>query len=142
MDENKVEKINDKISEKKITQVTAAVLRQDDRILICQRDNNGSCPLLWEFPGGKLEQGETLAECLVRECQEELGVMIEVGKVFAEALHTYGDKEMCFTFFESRIMEGELQRKVHRDIRWVRAEELGQYEFCPADVEVAERLGN
>ncbi|MCM1566681.1 MAG: (deoxy)nucleoside triphosphate pyrophosphohydrolase [Dehalobacter sp. 4CP] len=129
------------MEEKKITQVTAAILRQDGKILICQRDNSGSCPLLWEFPGGKLEEGESLAECLVRECREELGVTIQVEEVFAETRHTYGDKEMSFTFFEGRIVEGELQRKVHRDIRWVRAEELGQYAFCPADVEVAERLG-
>ncbi|AHF09268.1 DNA mismatch repair protein MutT [Dehalobacter restrictus DSM 9455] len=124
-----------------MTQVTAAILRQDEKILICQRDNSGSCPLLWEFPGGKLEEGETLAECLVRECQEELGVTIQVGEVFAESRHTYGDKEMCFTFFEGRIVEGELERTVHQDIRWVRAEDLGRYTFCPADVEVAERLG-
>ncbi|WP_368293097.1 8-oxo-dGTP diphosphatase MutT [Dehalobacter sp. TBBPA1] len=129
------------MEEKKITQVTAAILRQDEKILICQRDNSGSCPSLWEFPGGKQEEGETLAECLVRECQEELGVTIQVEEVFAESRYSYGEKEMQFTFFEGRIIEGELQRTVHQDIRWVRADELGEYEFCPADVEVAERLG-
>ncbi|WP_368293090.1 (deoxy)nucleoside triphosphate pyrophosphohydrolase [Dehalobacter sp. TBBPA1] len=129
------------MDQKKITQVTAAILRQDDKILICQRDDSGSCPLLWEFPGGKQEIGETLEECLVRECQEELGITIQVGEVFAESRYTYGEKEMGFTFFESRIIKGELQRIVHWDIRWVRAEELAQYTFCPADVEVAERLG-
>jgi len=127
--------------EEKITQVTAAILRQDGKILICQRDDSGSCPLLWEFPGGKQEEGESLEECLVRECQEELGVAIQVGEVFAETQYTYEDKEMCFTFFESRIIEGELERRVHQDIRWVRAEELEQYELCPADVAMAERLG-
>ncbi|WP_243103722.1 MULTISPECIES: (deoxy)nucleoside triphosphate pyrophosphohydrolase [unclassified Dehalobacter] len=132
--------MDEMMDQKKITQVTAAILRQDDKILICQRDNTGSCPLLWEFPGGKQEIGESLEECLVRECQEELGITIQVGEVFAESRYTYGEKEMCFTFFESRIIEGELQRIVHWDIRWVRAEELGLYEFCPADVEVAERL--
>lgn len=129
------------MDEKKVTQVTAAILRQDDKILICQRDNTGSCPLLWEFPGGKQELGESLAECLVRECQEELGVTIQVGDMFGETQYTYGEKEMHFTFFDSQIIEGELQKTVHQDIRWVRAEELGQYAFCPADVEVAERLG-
>jgi len=127
--------------DKKITQVTAAILWQDDKILICQRDDTGSCPLLWEFPGGKQEDGETLAECLIRECHEELGIMIEVGEVFDECRFTYGNKEMGFTFFEGRIIEGELQKKVHRDIRWVRVEELGEYAFCPADVGVVERLG-
>ncbi|AFV03499.1 hypothetical protein UNSWDHB_514 [Dehalobacter sp. UNSWDHB] len=129
------------MEEKKITQVTAAILRQDGKILICQRDNSGSCPSLWEFPGGKQEEGETLAECLVRECQEELGVTVRVGEVFAESWYMYGDKEMQFTFFDCRIIGGKLQRTVHQDIRWVRAEELGRYTFCPADVEVAERLG-
>lgn len=128
------------MNQKKVTQVTAAILRMDGKILICQRDDKGSCPLLWEFPGGKLEEGETLEECLVRECMEEQGVMIEVGEVFAESRYSYGDKEMHFTFFVCQIIEGKLQRKVHQDIRWVRAEELVRYEFCPADVEVAERL--
>jgi 8-oxo-dGTP diphosphatase len=126
---------------KKITQVTAAILRQDGKILICQRDERGSCPLLWEFPGGKQEEGETLPECLARECLEELGVKIEVDRVFAETEYVYGDKEVHLTFFNSRIVEGELQKIVHRDIRWVRADELGQYSFCPADMEVAEMLG-
>lgn len=129
------------MDQKIVTQVTAAILRQDDKILICQRDDSGSCPLLWEFPGGKQEEGESLAECLVRECQEELGVTIKVGAVFVERRYTYGENEMFFTFFECRIVEGELERKIHQDIRWVQAEELGQYEFCPADVDVAERLG-
>jgi hypothetical protein len=71
----------------------------------------------------------------------ELGVTIQVGEVFAESRYTYGNKEMHFTFFEGRIIVGELQRTVHQDIRWVRAGELSQYAFCPADVEVAERLG-
>ena len=92
------------------------------------------------IPGREAGTRETLKECLIRECQEELGVTIQVGKVFAEARHTYGDKEMSFTFFESWIIEGELEKRVHQDIRWVRTEELGQYAFCPADVEVAERL--
>lgn len=78
------------------------------KILICQRDNTGSCLLLWEFPGGKQEEEETLAKCLIRECQEELGVTIEVGEVFAETWHIYGDKDTIFTFFESRIVGGEL----------------------------------
>lgn len=126
--------------EKSIIKVTAAILRQDDKILICRRKDNGSCPLLWEFPGGKQENGETLAECLIRECREELGVTVNVGKVFAETKYTYGEKEMFFTFFDCRIIGGDLRRTVHQDIRWVRADELAGYAFCPADVEVAEKL--
>ncbi|AFV03491.1 hypothetical protein UNSWDHB_509 [Dehalobacter sp. UNSWDHB] len=134
--------MDEMMDQKIVTQVTAAIIRQDDKILICQRDNTGSCPMLWEFPGGKQEEGESLEECLVRECQEELGVTIQVDEVFAESRYTYGDNEMCFTFFESRIIEGELERMVHRNIRWLRAEELGLYTFCPVDVEVVERLGS
>lgn len=126
--------------EKNIIKVTAAILRQDDKILICKRNDNGSCPSLWEFPGGKQEKGETLAESLIRECREELGVTIEVGNVFAETKYTYEEKEMLFTFFNCRIIGGDLRRTVHQDIRWVRADELSGYAFCPADVEVAEKL--
>lgn len=123
-----------------ITQVTAAIIRQDDKVLICQRAQGESCSNLWEFPGGKLEVCETLEECLIRECKEELGISIRVKDIFARTSHKDGDKEMGFTFFHAEIMDGELKMKVHQDVRWVTSQELGSYTFCPADVEIAERL--
>lgn len=121
-------------------QVTAAIIQQEGKILICQRAYGGNCSYLWEFPGGKLEVGETLEGCVIRECKEELGLTIKVTDVFAETTHFYGEKKMIFTFFNVGIVSGEIIRKVHQDIRWVPAEELEYYSFCPADVDIAERL--
>ncbi|UWG95420.1 (deoxy)nucleoside triphosphate pyrophosphohydrolase [Dehalobacter sp. DCM] len=127
---------------KKITAVTAAIIRKGDDILICQRAEGGSCSLLWEFPGGKQEVGETLKACLIRECLEELGVVIHVEDIYSQVNYTYGEKEMAFTFFHAHIISGQLKKRVHQDIRWVKRDELKAYEFCPADVEVARGLGS
>lgn len=128
------------MGKKSAAYVTAAIIRKGDRILICRRAEGGSCSGLWEFPGGKLEQGENLEECLVRECREELGLHLRIKDVFAQTSYNYGDKDMEFTFFNTEIIGGELKMKVHQDIKWVKPEELRVYTFCPADVEVAERL--
>ncbi|HHV65176.1 MAG TPA: (deoxy)nucleoside triphosphate pyrophosphohydrolase [Peptococcaceae bacterium] len=120
--------------------VTAAIIRQGDRILICRRAEGGSCSGLWEFPGGKLEQGESLEECLLRECREELGLHLKIKDVFARTSYNYGDKDLEFIFFSAEIIGGELKMKVHQEIEWVKPEELRFYAFCPADVEVARRL--
>lgn len=123
-----------------VTKVAAAIIRQDDKILICRRGAGGSCSGLWEFPGGKLEDCETLEDCLIRECWEELGLLIKIKGIYTQTSHFYGDKKMDFTFFDAEIMSGEMQMSVHQDIRWVMPKELDKYAFCPADVEVAERL--
>lgn len=123
-----------------VTAVVAAIIRKNSRILICQRDAGGSTSLLWEFPGGKVEPHETLKECLIRECKEELAVDIEVGKVFAETEFSDANKKMAFTFFNARIKGGQLKANVHRDIRWVAARALKDYDFCPADVSVVDEL--
>lgn len=124
-----------------ITKVTAAIIRQDDKILICRRGLGGSCSGLWEFPGGKLEIGETLENCLIRECQEELGLQIKIKDIFTQTSHIYGDKKMDFTFFNAEIISGEMKMSVHQDIQWVTPKELKHYTFCPADVEIARSLG-
>ncbi|MGI6707377.1 MAG: (deoxy)nucleoside triphosphate pyrophosphohydrolase [Clostridia bacterium] len=122
-------------------QVAAAILKNErGEILICQRGPGGSCAYLWEFPGGKLEPHESLEECLIRECREELAVGIAVKGKFAETTFQYAEAAMAFTFFYGEIIEGTPRRGVHKDIRWVSPGELKNFKFCPADVEVAERL--
>lgn len=121
-------------------EVAAAVIRQDGRILICQRPENKGNALLWEFPGGKREPGETLPACLVRECQEELSVTVAVGAVLAEATHTYPDITVHLTFFDARIVSGTLTRREHASLRWVQPEEMSRYPFCPADVPLLAQL--
>lgn len=119
-------------------QVAAAIIRQEGRILICQRSEGGSCAHLWEFPGGKLEENETPEECVVRECKEELGIDIRLHGVYATTQYRYPEREIAFMFFCAEIEQGKIVPTVHKDVRWVLPSELGNYEFCPADVEVVE----
>ena len=123
-------------------QVTAAIIRQEQQYLICQRAHDDELPLLWEFPGGKLEPGETLEECIIRECQEELGVDIRICGEFGKTSYPYKQWELVFTFFDAEIAVGTPVTTVHEQIRWVSAAELKEYTFCPADVEIVEKLVN
>jgi len=123
-----------------MTKVAAAIIRRDDKILICKRGAGGNCEFLWEFPGGKQERGETLEECLERELKEELGIKIRINGVFDETTYKYSDREISFTFFNAEISEGEPVPSVHQEIRWVYPAELKDYEFCPADKEIVKKL--
>lgn len=118
----------------------AAIINCKGKVLICRRGAGGNCAFLWEFPGGKLEPGESKEECLIRECEEELGIRIVVGNIFAETTYQYPNQEIAFTFFYAEIAEGELTPKVHQQVRWVAPNELPQYDFCPADIEIAKLL--
>lgn len=123
-------------------QVMAAVIKKDGKILICRRGAGGSCAWLWEFPGGKREHGETPEECLFRECREELGIDICIHGIFEKTTYKYPEVEIAFTFFLAEIISGEMKPAVHTAVRWVLPEEMGKYVFCPADVEIVERLSN
>lgn len=123
-------------------EVTAAIIREGDKILICQRGKDDELPMLWEFPGGKLEAGETLEQCIVREIMEELSLEIKVIDVFAKTIYRFNQKEIHFTFFNARIVAGEMTLNVHNDARWVSAKEMKNYDFMPADVDIAQRVSN
>lgn len=123
-----------------VIEVVAALIWRDKQFMICQRPAHKALGLLWEFVGGKVEPGETLAQALVRECREELGVTVSVGEVFMEVTHTYPDITVHLTLLHAAIVEGEPQQLEHNDIRWITANEIGQYAFCPADEEILERL--
>lgn len=121
-------------------QVAAAIIHKNNKILICQRQAKGNCSLLWEFPGGKLESYETLEECLIRECQEELNIKIKLTDIFAKTIYHYPDQEIAFTFFNAEYLEGEITLQVHKDYKWVTTNELKIFEFCPADIEIVKKL--
>ena len=118
----------------------AALIWDRDKFLICQRPENKARPLLWEFAGGKVEPGETKAQALVRECQEELAVTLSVGEVFMDVVHAYPDTVVHLTVFNAVIVQGEPQKLEHHDIRWITIDEIPAYEFCPADVVILEQL--
>lgn len=128
------------MSERKATEVVAALIWDGDRFMICQRPAHKASALLWEFVGGKVEPGETKQQALIRECREELAVTIVPGAVFAEALHEYPDITVHLTLFYAVIAEGTPQKLEHRDIRWILPSEIPAYDFCPADREILERI--
>ena len=121
-------------------EVVAALVKRDGRFMICQRPENKSRPLLWEFPGGKVEAGETKEEALARECREELAIELEVGKMFADSTFVYPDISVHLSLFEAKIVRGEPKLLEHRDIRWITPEEAHLFEFSPADVPFVEKL--
>lgn len=116
--------------------VTAAIIRDGDKVLICQRPKGKSCELLWEFPGGKIEPGETDEHCLIRECQEELGIIIKVLSVSSEVTFNYPQRTVHINFYICEIVDGTLQKKEHNDIRWVSPDQFYKFDFCPADNQV------
>ena len=123
-----------------MTEVVAALIWRDGKFMICQRPAHKARGLLWEFVGGKVEAGETKAEALVRECREELDVLISVGDVFMDVVHEYPDLTVHLTLFDATIARGEPQRLEHCDIQWITPSEIPNYEFCPADEEILEKI--
>ena len=121
-------------------EVVAALVKRDGRFMICQRPENKSRPLLWEFPGGKVEAGETKEAALARECREELAIELEVGKMFADSTFVYPDISVHLSLFEARIVRGVPKLLEHKDIRWITPEEAHLFEFSPADVPFVEKL--
>ena len=123
-----------------ITEVVAALIWDNDKFMICQRPAHKARGLLWEFVGGKVEAGETKEAALIRECQEELAVTLSVGDVFMEVVHEYSDITVQLTLFNAVIAEGSPQKLEHNDIRWITPAEIPQYDFCPADVEILDKI--
>ena len=119
--------------EKKTIEVVAALIWNGDRFLACQRPPEKARGLLWEFVGGKVENGESGPEALVRECQEELDVTLDVGGAFMDVTHEYPDLTVHLTLYEAEIAKGEPKMIEHHDIRWVTVEEMDELNFCPAD---------
>lgn len=123
-----------------MTDVVAALIWDRGRFLICQRPPEKKRGLLWEFVGGKVEEGETKKEALVRECMEELGIKTEVGDEFMTVVHSYPDIEITLTLYNAKIKSGNITLLEHIDARWITPEEIDKFDFCPADAEILARL--
>lgn len=114
-------------------EVTAAVIYKDGKLLLCQRPKGKRCELLWEFPGGKIEPGETPEECLIRECQEELGIAIKPERPLGTIKNDDTDETVIIHFFLSSIVTGAPACLEHNNIQWCTMDEIVELPLCPAD---------
>jgi 8-oxo-dGTP diphosphatase len=124
----------------KVIDVAAALIFHEGKLLITQRRATDHLPNLWEFPGGKVECGETFETCLAREILEELGIEIEVGALLEELSHDYPDKSIRLRFFACRLLRGEPRALHCQDFRWIDRAQLKDFEFPAADARLIARL--
>ena len=119
--------------------VAAAVVERDGRFLVTRRQQGVHLEGYWEFPGGKCEPGESIADCLVRELWEELAVVGRVGEELFAVTHHYVDRDVELHFFACALA-GEPAPQLGQTMRWVPREELRTLTFPPADAELIDRL--
>ena len=123
-----------------MVEVVAGLIWKDGKFMICQRPENKARALLWEFVGGKVEKGESREDALVRECKEELDVTVNPLDVFCTVDHVYSDITIRLVLFNAEILSGEPKLLEHADLKWIRADDIDNYEFCPADKEILEKI--
>ena len=123
-----------------MTDVVAALIWDQDKFLICQRPAHKARGLLWEFVGGKVEPGESFEDALIRECREELDITVDVRDIFLQVVHEYPDIHIRLTLFNCSIASGTPKLLEHHDLKWITPSEIESYHFCPADVEILEKI--
>ena len=115
--------------------VVAALIVKDGKLLVCQRTRHQTMPLKWEFPGGKIEEGEQPRYALRRELEEELGILATVGDEVKRIQHEYPNGGMVeLRFFVVREYQREIENRIFRDIQWAEPKELPKYDFLEADL--------
>lgn len=120
--------------------VTAAVIRKNGNVLIAQRASGQHLEGLWEFPGGKIENGETPEACLKRELFEEFGIDVSIGRFIAESCFCYNHKNIWLLAYEVEYLDGNFSLNAHSQISWVGLDQLANYSFAPADIPILEEL--
>jgi len=120
--------------------VAAAILQQDGKYLITRRHKHSHLGHLWEFPGGKLEKDESPEACIVRECREEIGIEVKPLRLFHEVQHSYPEVTVHLYFFICEIVSGNPQALDCAGIAWADAQELKNYEFPEADLDLIQTL--
>jgi 8-oxo-dGTP diphosphatase len=120
--------------------VVAALVRDGTRILMSRRRADQPMPGKWEFPGGKVEPGESPIEALVREVREELGCEVEVGRVFEVVFHAYGEFDLYMLVYPATITGGTPRALEVAEIAWVEAARLPELDLLPADFPLARAL--
>ncbi|MEC5425308.1 (deoxy)nucleoside triphosphate pyrophosphohydrolase [Virgibacillus sp. C22-A2] len=128
--------------EKKNIHVVGAVIVNDSKILCAQRGETKTLSYKWEFPGGKIEQGETAEEALRREIEEEMQCKISVGEQVDHTVYEYDFGVVHLTTFYCALIEGEPVLTEHQSIKWLLREELPMLDWAPADIPAVEKLVN
>ena len=121
-------------------QVTCAIIAKESKILAAQRSETMSLPLKWEFPGGKLMEGESEEECLKREIQEELNIAIAITSKLTTSIHDYGNFSIALIPFLAEYAAGEIKLHEHRQIGWFTKEQLSTLDWAPADIPILQEL--
>jgi 8-oxo-dGTP diphosphatase len=116
--------------------VACAIIEQEGLVLAAQRSATGSLPLKWEFPGGKLEIGETPEECLVRELKEELGVGVEIGAPLSPVTHEYPDFIVTLYPFTCRLARGTITMHEHHALQWLEPVQMPELDWADADLPI------
>jgi mutator protein MutT len=125
---------------KPVIKVAAALILRKGEVLLAKRHRDDAQGGLWEFPGGALEPGESLRECLARELEEELGIQVEVGDEVAAIPYDYGEFVVHLYLFRARIARGEPAPLGCEEVRWVPWEEVEKLPLAPADKELLKLL--
>lgn len=121
--------------------VVAGLIIQHGKLLVCQRTRHQTMPLKWEFPGGKIEEGEQPRDALRRELDEELGIQAKIGNEIARIQHEYPNRSMVeLRFFEVRDYQGEIENRIFKDIQWSLPKDLRKYDFLEADLTLVNDL--
>lgn len=121
--------------------VVAALIEKDGKLLVCQRTRHQTMPLKWEFPGGKIEEGEQPRDALYRELEEELGIWATIGDEVARIRHEYPNGGMVeLRFFVVREYKGEIENRIFKDIQWAQPGDLPKYDFLEADLTLVKDL--
>jgi 8-oxo-dGTP diphosphatase len=121
--------------------VVAAVIERNGKVLVCQRTRHQTMPLKWEFPGGKIEEGEQPRDALRRELEEELGIDAKVGDEIARLQHSYPNGAMVeLRFYIVREYRGEIENRIFRDLQWSPPKDLSSYDFLEADASLVKDL--
>lgn len=128
------------MNENALIVVTAAIIADNGRVFIAKRKPPGRMPGMWEFPGGKVEEGETPVLCLQRELHEELDIAVEIGEHIGTNRHKYEFYTVVLMAYRTRIIAGDIKLNAHAEMAWVSPDEIGRFEFAPADVPFVEMI--
>jgi len=121
--------------------VVAALIVRNGKLLVCQRTRHQTMPLKWEFPGGKIEEGEQPRDALRRELDEELGIEATIGDELARIQHEYPNGGMVeLRFYLVREFNGELENRIFKDIQWAETKDLPRFDFLEADLTLVKDL--